>query len=391
MQELLAEQQSVADTRLCAGCHDPVALLGGMRDGSSIAGDDLVVHEGVSCVACHSILTSDTVGNGGFTLGVPEEYLFAGETSGMASFVNTFLMRSYPRMHRETYGRALYEASEFCAACHKQTAEERGVVGHRFGDDAGADGRHRSHRFLGSNMYIPIALDAPGGAEQAALTASWLRGEIDIPEIADRWTDGEVVTIDIVAPEEIGAGELINLTLVLHNNKTGHDFPAGPLDILASWVELEVVDNLGRTVLHLGSPDGDSPTVDAPIVYKADWYDKRGLPVDRHEIWDVVGSSYLHAIESGDAEIVDVPFRCPAVARPRISESFSEQGPGERKSEVVMSIDNEAVTSLTVTARVLYRKVTPEFLRRTLSVETGIEAPTLVLSESTQTIQVNPD
>ena len=167
--------------------------------------------------------------------------------------------------------------------------------------------------------------------------------------------------------------------------------PAGPLDILASWVELEVVDNLGRKLLHLGNPDGDAPTIDAPIVYKADWYDKRGMPVERHELWEAVGSSYQSALASGDAEIADVPFRCPAVARPRISESFSEQGPGERKSDVVMKIANEEVTSLTVTARLIYRKVTPEFLKRTLDVDAGIEVPTLVLSETSQVIRVSAD
>ena len=56
-----------------------------------------------------------------------------------------------------------------------------------------------------------------------------------------------------------------------------------------------------------------------------------------------------------------------------------------------MRIDNEAVTTLTVTARVIYRKVTPEFLKRTLGVDAGIEEPTLVLSEATQTIRVNVD
>lgn len=427
VQERLADQQGAAETRLCAGCHDPVALLAGTRDGSPIAGEGLVVHEGVSCVACHGISATDTIGNGGYTFEVPTEYLYVGDASGVRSFVNSFLIRSYPWMHRATYGRDLYQSSEFCAACHKQVpdpasdtglgmAQEQNEYdswrnGHWFkeddpqatlhcrdchmplvaSDDPAAEGRHRSHRYLGSNMYMPVETGAPGGREQAAMTISWLRGEIDIPEIADRWTEGPVVTIDIVAPEEIDAGDLINLTLVLHNNKTGHNFPAGPLDILASWVELEVVDNLGRTILHLGSPDGESPTLDAPIVYKADWYDKRGLPVDRHEIWEAVGSSYKRTVASGDADIVDVPFRCPAVARPRISESVSEQGPGARKSDVVLSVDNESISSLQVTARLIYRKVTPEFLQRTHGIDADIEVPTLVLSESTQTIRVKQE
>ena len=420
VQEALAESGGAADTRACAGCHDPVTLLSGARDGSSISGDHLTMNEGVSCVVCHSIAETDTNGNGGYVLRIPERYLFAGEND----FWNHFLIRSYPQQHIDTFARPLYEDSEFCAACHKQTgslgkdtpiglAQEQNEydswrAGHWYHEDdpektiscrdchmplvAGADpikgDQHRSHRMLGSNMYVPTVLGLPGSAEHAAETIRWLRGEIDIPEIADRWVDGPVVAMTIVAPDEIESGELVNMTLVLHNNKTGHDFPAGPLDILSSWIELKVEDNLGRTLLHLGDPEGDKPTLDAPVVYKADWYDKRGLPVERHNIWEVVGSSYKHALESGGVESVDVAFRCPVIARPKISDSFSEQGPGERKSDVVFSIENEAVTELTVTARLLYRKADPEFISRTYGLESAIEAPIIELNVATHKISV---
>lgn len=423
VQEALAESGGAADTRACAGCHDPVTLLSGARDGSSISGDHLVMNEGVSCLVCHSIAETDTNGNGGYVLSIPERYLFAGQEGG-GDFWNRFLIRSYPQQHIETFARPLYEESEFCAACHKQTgslgedtpiglAQEQNEydswrAGHWHNEDepdktlscrdchmplvAGADpiegDQHRSHRTLGSNMYVPAVLDLPGGAEQAAQTILWLRGEIEIPEIADRWVDGPVVAMSIVAPDEIESGELVNVTLVLHNNKTGHDFPAGPLDILSSWIELKVEDNLGRTLLHLGDPAGDKPTLDAPIVYKADWYDKNGLPVERHNIWEVVGSSYKHALESGGVESVDIAFRCPVIARPKISDSFSEQGPGERKSDVVFSIENKQVTELTVTARLLYRKADPEFIARTYALESAIEAPTIELNVATHTISV---
>jgi hypothetical protein len=425
VQEALAESSGAADTRSCAGCHDPVMLLSGGRDGSSISGDHLEMNEGVSCLVCHSITETDTNGNGGYVLQIPERYLFAGQ-DGQVDFWNRFLIRSYPQQHIDSFARPLYEDSEFCAACHKQTgatgddtpiglAQEQNEYdswrqGHWYHEDdpdktigcrdchmplvAGADpidgDQHRSHRVLGSNMYVPAVLDLPGGAEQATQTIKWLRGEIDIPEIADKWADGPVVAMTIVAPDEIVSGDLVNVALVLHNNKTGHDFPAGPLDILSSWIELKVEDNLGRTLLHLGDPEGDKPTLDAPVVYKADWYDKRGLPVERHNIWEVVGSSYKHALESGGVESVDIAFRCPVIARPKISDSFSEDGPGERKSDVVFSIDNESVTELTVTARLLYRKADPEFINKTYALESAIEAPTIELNMATHTIAVTP-
>ena len=425
VQEALAETSGAAATRACAGCHDPVMLLSGGRDGGSISGDSLEVNEGVSCLVCHSIEETDTEGNGGYALRVPERYLFAGDEAA-GSFWNHFLIRSYPEQHVESFARPLYAESEFCAACHKQTgmpgedtpiglAQEQNEYdswreGHWYHEDepgktigcrdchmplvAGSDpvdgDNHRSHRALGSNMYVPVVLNLPGGAEQAAKTISWLRGDIDIPEIADRWADGPVVAMSIVAPDEIESGELVNVSLLLHNNKTGHDFPAGPLDILSSWIELKVEDNLGRTLLHLGDPAGDKPTLDAPIVYKADWYDKRGLPVERHNIWEVVGSSYRNTLESGGVESVDVAFRCPVIARPKISDSFSEDGPGERKSDVVFSIENDAVVELTITARLLYRKADPEFITKTYKLESAFEAPTIELNAVTHKVSVRP-
>lgn len=423
VQEALAEHGGSAETRGCAGCHDAVALLAGERDGGSIKGDDLVIHEGNSCIVCHSISETDTRGNGGYVIDIPERYLFA-KTSGDVPFWNKFLIRSYPDHHLDTFARPLFSESEYCAACHKQTpvegastpiglAQEQNeydswLQGHWYheddpertlscrdchmpivdGNDPGSNGRHRSHRTLGSNMYIPVVQDLPGGEEQAEKTIAWLRGEIEIPEIDGKWADGPVVAMTIVAPDEIRPGELVNLALILHNNKTGHDFPAGPLDILASWVEVKVEDNLGRTLLHLGDPAGDKPTLDAPIVYKADWYDKRGLPVERHDIWDVVGSSYKRTLTSGDTDLVDIPFRCPVIARPKISESFSEEGPGERKSDVVFSIDNDAVTELAVSARLLYRKADPEFVAKTYGIETSVEVPVIELNRASHKIQV---
>ena len=426
VQEVLAEASGSADTRSCAGCHDPVALLSGARDGGSIRGNDLVMHEGNSCLVCHSVSETDTNGNGGYVLQIPQRYLFSGEQDS-GEFWNRFLIRSYPQHHVASYKRPLYEASEFCAACHKQTstpgadtdiglAQEQNEYdswrqGHWYHDDdpektiscqgchmplvdsndPANDGAHRSHRTLGGNMYIPVVQNLPGGAEQASKTVEWLRGEIEIPEIADKWAEGPVVAMTIIAPDEIRPGELINLVLVLHNNKTGHDFPAGPLDILASWVEVKVVDNFGRTLLHLGDPEGDKPTLDAPIVYKADWYDKRGLPVERHNIWEVVGASYKRSLQSSDADVVDIPFRCPVIARPKLSNSASEQGPGERKTDVVFSVENQSVSELTVTVRLLYRKADPEFLANIYSLESDINAPVVELNRATHIISISED
>jgi len=436
VQGLLADSKGPAETRSCAGCHDPVALFSGERHRESPMGDDMAIFEGNSCLVCHGIVRTDTRGNGGYVLGVPNRYLYESADGELRELLGKFLIRSYPDQHVAEYSRPLYRSSDFCAACHKQVpaggdATVAGVAQEqnefdswqsgkwfhgtddpqtiecrechmplvdsddpaRGGDGdsyrSPGDGKHRSHRMLASNMYIPMTMDIPGGEEQARLTVQWLRGEIDVPEIEHKWVTGPVVNLDILAPDQIDPGELVNIKLLLHNNKTGHDFPAGPLDVLESWIELTVDDNLGNRLLDLGTENSVAPSIDAPVVYKADWYDRQGLPVDRHNLWEVVGASYRRTIRSGDADIIDVPFRCPGIARPRLSQSASEEGPGERTSDVVFSIRNPEVTELRVTARLLFRKANPEFLAKVYDLEPMAEAPVVELVRATHTIRVS--
>jgi len=435
VQQLLSDNEGSDQTRLCAGCHDPVALLSGSRDGKSNNDHELITFEGNSCLVCHSTVSTDENGNGGYVLQIPDRYLFDQSDTGIGQFLNHFLIRSYSYQHVDTYDRPLYKTSEFCAACHKQTplpgvrtsagiAQEQNEYdswkmsrwyheedeGLRIecrechmplvdSDDPASgdahdinrssnDGKHRSHRMLGSNMYIPVVQNLVGGQEQAEQTIAWLRGEIEIPEIESKWDTGPVVTLKIVAPDRIKAGDLVDLQLHLYNNKTGHEFPAGLLDVLESWVELTVEDNLGNVLMQLGNEKVVNPSLDAPVIYKADWYDSQGLPIERHKLWEVVGASYRRALTSGAEDIVDIAFRCPSIARPRLSESASEAGAGERKSDVVFSINDDLITELRITARLLFRKANPEFLALIYDLETPIDAPVIELNRDSHVIQV---
>jgi len=438
VQQLLAETNDLAHTRACAGCHDPAALLSGARSDRHRDDKPIAIYEGNSCIVCHSIVSTDSVGNGGYVLQVPERYLFEGAQSLIGRLAGHFLLRSYPDHHVATYKRPLYKDSAFCAACHKQTPmpgvqttaglaqEQNEYDSWRLGkwyheddenrtiecrechmplvasDDPASgdqydsyrhpdDGRHRSHRTLASNMYIPVVQDLPGAERQAAATIAWLRGEIEIPEIEYKWTTGPVVQIDIEAPDRIKPGQLVSLKLHLVNRKTGHDFPAGPLDVLESWVELKVEDDLGNELLLLGEEHSVNPALRAPVVYKADWYDRQGLPVERHNLWDVVGASYKRTIGSDGQDVVDVSFRCPGIARPRLSESVAEAGPGERNADVVFSLGDTEFGELKVTARLLFRKANPNFLARVFGFEPFIDAPVVEMASATHRITVSAD
>lgn len=435
VQAMMARERTPSHTRWCAGCHDPVSLFSGARDGNLFTASDLGTHEGTSCLICHSIVETDSGGNGAYVVKPPRRYQFELGEGEIAEFLSGFLIRAYPNHHIDSYKRPLYKESTFCAACHKQApgpelstasgltqekSEFDSWVESRWyhpddpsrniscrechmplqdtpdpasGDTLDSyrsedDGQHRSHRFLASNSYIPVSQNLEGAKEHAELTTAWLRGEIDIPEIADKWTEGPVVKMELIAPETVAPGELVNLQLKMSNNKTGHAFPAGPLDILESWVELTITDDQNNIIVQTGGETMDVPTLDSPLVYKADWYDRRGMPVERHNLWDVVGASYERVLDSGEDDVVNIPFRCPVLSRPRVSGTASSDADNARLTDIVISTADADVKELRVSARLLFRRANPDFLSKVYGLNSKAEAPIIELSSASGVIKI---
>jgi hypothetical protein len=352
--------------------------------------------------------------------------------------ISDFLIRADPTRHIESYSRPLYKTAAFCAACHKQYMDKEvntdigKVQGqnqydswknsrwHHPDDPARdiscrechmplvqsddpargdmtdrnrtpQDGKHRSHRMLASNQYIPLLHDLPGAREHVALTEQWLRGEIEIPEIADKWTEGPVVRLEIEAPESVTAGEVVSVRVVLINNKTGHDFPTGPLDMIESWVEVVVTASDGREVFRAGRLDDDARVTGSPILYKADGFDREGGLIDRHNLWDLVGASYKRSLYPGVTDAAELQFQCPSMARGRVLPRDEKLPPGRRVDELVFRAEDvEASDDLTVQAALYYRKANPDFLQRVYGADSAIESPVTRMSSATTRIRVLP-
>jgi cytochrome c554/c'-like protein len=436
VQRLMVEETSPEHTRYCAGCHDPISLFSGAKDDDNITLSVEGADEGISCAVCHSMVQADVAGNGDYTLAPAVRYSFEQDESELARTLSDFLIRTYPRQHIESYSRPLYKTAEFCAACHKQYVDlEVNVdIGRVQGqnqydswrnsrwfheDDPAAtiqcrechmplqasedpargdvtdpyrhadDDMHRSHRTLASNQYIPLLQGLEGAEEHVRLTEAWMRGEIEIPEIADRWTDGPVVRMSLGVPESVQPGDEVPVRVFLTNNKTGHDFPTGPLDMIESWVELTVTDAAGREVFHTGGLDEDARVDESPVVFRADGYDREGELIDRHNLWDLVGASYKRVIYPGMSDTVQITFQCPSLARGRVSPRDERTGaPGQRTDVFALAAPAEIVGPLTVSATLWYRKANPDFLDRVYGYEAGVRAPATAVSEATATIAV---
>lgn len=438
IQQVMAEQNGPESTRYCGGCHDPISLFSGTKN---LFAENLTglhgYQEGVSCLACHAIRETDIKGNAHYTVTQPREYLWQWATNGPARLARDFLIRAYPAEHNQLAKRS-FKKPEYCAACHKQFIDaEVNRVGwvqlqnqydnwaashwNKKGDpqrtiecrechmplvasrDPAAgdaldynrtprDGKHRSHRFIAANTLIPWTQrdQLEGWETQLALTEKWLRGELPIPEIADKWAHGPIVKLVLSAPETIAPGQDIPLRVVLASNKVGHDFPTGPLDIIQSWLDLTVTDDHGRVVWTSGKRDAKNFLQPGTFLFKAEPVDQHGNLIDRHNLWEMVGVRFRRALFPGYSDTV--PFTIPCSGALAETGAAPPPAAGADRLEVpapaVPAPAQPGEYRLTVALQ--YRKVDQFLLNYLLGPTNTLTAPVTELTRATAVVRVKP-
>lgn len=417
VQRLFAEERGKRATKYCAGCHDPISLLAGTKTpGEQPLTHEIGRDEGVSCLACHAMEQADVRGNADFVVNVPERYLFWTEQGSVGQRLYHFLLRTYPDRHREALQPIFLKTPEFCGTCHKQFVGPRvngvGWVGlqNQYDDwrkshwnhpgepdrtvqcrechmplvpstdpaagdvldynRAADDGMHRSHRFLGANQYLPLIHDLPGAEEHVALTEKWLRGEIEIPEIADKWRAGEAVPVELEAPDRVGPGDTVRVRVRVTNHKPGHHFPTGPLDFIEAWVHLLVTDSTGRVLFESGAPDAKGAVGDDAFVFRGEPVDRMGRLITRHELWNLVGVRWARSVYPGFSD----------------QETFRFVAPGAGASGAVPTEGRV----LRIEAELLYRKFNPTFMDFLEGDGPEMDVPITVVSRAERTVRVTP-
>lgn len=427
IQNVMAKQNGAESTRYCGGCHDPISLFSGTKNifVEKLTGLD-GYNEGISCVACHSIQKTDIQGNANYTITQLGEYLWQWSGPGTAgALARNFLIRTWPTQHNRLSKR-MYKKPEYCAACHKQFIDQEvnrvgwvqlqnqydnWAVSHwnKKGDaratvecrechmplvdstDPAAgdstdynrspgDHKHRSHRFLAANNFVPGLLHLEGSAKHVELTERWLHGQVEIPEIRNKWAEGPVVRLRLEAPHTTTPGEKVPVRVVLVSNKVGHDYPTGPLDMIQSWVELHIDDEQGRTVFASGERDDRNFLRPGTFLFKAEPVDQYGNLIDRHNLWEMVGVRYRRSLFPGYSDTVEYNVLCPS-GGPRVQ---------ARKNGDVQEFSVRALKpgTLRIAATLHYRKIDQFLLNYVMGEAAHLTSPVVDIASATAEISV---
>jgi hypothetical protein len=172
-----------------------------------------------------------------------------------------------------------------CADCHMPLVASN--------DPAATDGKIHSHRFPAANTALPFVNQ---DKEQLRITQAFLRdGQISVdvfglvrggeravasgravagaePRLSSTFAQGEESgsfgaaqafvsePVEVIAPLDkvvavVRRGESVRIDVVVRTRKVGHFFPGGTVDAFDVWVELEAVDENGKTLFHSGAVD----------------------------------------------------------------------------------------------------------------------------------------
>lgn len=395
----MEREQSNADARFCAGCHDPVPLLAGLIDDPRFDDPHLDPHDpigaaSISCTVCHSVVdVRGTRGNAEFTVEESPQYPFTFSESPLLRWVNRQLVKAKPSFHKRTYLKPeIHHSGEFCATCHKVFLPEElndyrwlpgqnhwdsfrlsGVSGHGVASwnypakaetdcngchmplramdtpgvlaDFGAKRRDgsdaatvRDHFFPGANTAIACLNELPECREIVEELAAFNEGAIRLDLFALRKggaIDGEL--LGPLRPERpsLARGERYLLEAVVRTLRLGHALTQGTADSNELWLDVTLVDGAGRVIGRSGGMDASRSVDPWSRFYNIFMLDREGYRIDRRNPQDIFVPLYDHQIPPGAGDVTHLAFTVPA----------------------------DAISPITIDAAVRYRKFDTHYLR----------------------------
>jgi len=376
---LLRDEKGIEFTRHCEGCHNPVALVSGaLTKGSPI--DRHFDADGITCTTCHSIQKVDARGTGSYVMAQPAVLVDADGKPIYGEVSDKEILAHLDR-HSKAVMKDFYRTSDFCAACHK-AALPRILNNYKWQraiflsdewqqssfakqsplpfyvkdqvstcqtchmkseaitlQDYGAeDGKLKSHRWLGANTALSKYY---GYDEQMEKTVAFLRTGVFNVDIFGIERNGDKIAAPLgTVPFEIAAGDDLVVSVVVQNKGIAHNHVPEQRDFYESWVEFQVKDSAGKTIMDSGAIQPGGELDPGAHSFTNRLVNTSGVLNDLHQVWDTRIIAFNNTIISGRSQIVRFGFKLPAgVAGPitltakvnyrRFNQRFIEFGLGK--------------------------------------------------------------
>ena len=376
---LLRDEKGIEFTRHCEGCHNPIALVSGaLTKGSPI--DRHFDADGITCTTCHSIQKVDARGTGSYVMAQPAVLVDANDKPIYGEVSDREILAHLDR-HSKAVMKDFYRTSDFCAACHK-AALPRILNNYKWQraiflsdewqqssfakqsplpfyvkdqvstcqtchmkseaitlQDYGAeDGKLKSHRWLGANTALSKYY---GYDEQMEKTVAFLRTGVFNVDIFGIERNGDKIAAPLgTVPFEIAAGDDLVVSVVVQNKGIAHNHVPEQRDFYESWVEFQVKDSAGKTIMDSGAIQPGGELDPGAHSFTNRLVNTSGVLNDLHQVWDTRIIAFNNTIISGRSQIVRFGFKLPAgVAGPitltakvnyrRFNQRFIEFGLGK--------------------------------------------------------------
>jgi hypothetical protein len=367
---LLENTRSISATRYCEGCHAPAALLSGsLTPGGQHGGvkGTAMNDEGVSCMSCHGIheLTSSQ-GVASYSFRSRTPYLFEEGESWILKTMHKQVLKSKPKQHKKELLSPVQKTSEYCGSCHTQFMDKsmnnwgwvkmqddllawssskfNTAKDPRFShpehkncqachmpliaaDDISADteGRVKSHYFVGANVMLAKHF---GHSDLFKKTKRFLQQDkmsitIEPPEDYSAKQNSLFVSAELRSSQKYPVALYRNtskkIRLLVTNQGVGHNFPGGSIDLNEAWIEFKVFDGRQKLISANGELQPGGSIDPLATVYKEVAIDRYGNEVWRHDLFNMIGRSYINVIPAGSTDIVEYELTIPDWATSPIS------------------------------------------------------------------------
>lgn len=387
----VAERRGGDTVKFCAGCHDPLPLVSGNMPPRN--SESWAANAGITCLSCHRIVDLRGHENGSYVLSAPVLHPFALTDRPLMQKLHGWLVKLTPFLHRAVLSKPFYRSSDFCVTCHtvrvpkamngasdlliqEEARPGAGQTHHgevsesqseqncqschmplvRSSDPAARNGFIHSHRFPGGNTALPTF---NRDSDQLRAVQAFLSHEQVAVSIEP--------TLSVASPPGRGSpprtARLVNLSVRVTNQRVGHSFPAGTADSNEAWLEVDVRDARNVSLFTRGKIETSQPLPAGTDQFAVEFFDRNGASTDR---------------------------RTTATQAVAIRRSTVLDPHGSRVLDYSFPLPKDAQLPLAITARVNWRKFSPDFTHWAFTGREVQALPITVLASANATLCEGP-